>query len=212
MFELEYLGGNALKINGKNVTLVIDGKRSVFGGKDVAASGAVSLGTETRLLPDGAGYKLSVAGPGEYEVGDVMIKGVAAKQHLDDPAAPEHDSTMYAITLGGVRLAILGNIWGELSDEQLEQLGVVDILVLPVGGHGYTLDADEAVKLVGGIDPKIVVPIHYAAPNLSYEVPQDGLDEFVTKLKAPVVEEKSLKIKPGQVLPASVEIHKLAVA
>ncbi len=212
MFEIEYLGGNALKISSKGAVIVIDGKRSVFGGKDVVVSGGVSLGTEARTMATSTDFKLSVSGPGEYEVGDVMIKGIAAKQHLDDPTGPERDSTMYSLMLGGERLAVLGNIWGELSDKQLEALGVVDILVLPVGGHGYTLDADEAIKLIGQIDPKLVIPVHYAAPGLNYEVAQDGLEEFVTKLKAPVVEEKTLKIKSGAVLPAALEVHKLAIS
>ncbi|MCL2094679.1 MBL fold metallo-hydrolase [Candidatus Saccharibacteria bacterium] len=212
MFDLEYGGGNNIKVTTKGLTLVFDAKRSVFGGKDVVVPGGVEFATESRLYLGDKNYKLNINGPGEYEVGSCIIKGIAAKQHLDDPEGKETDSTIYTADVAGFRLAILGNIWGKLTDKQLERIGVIDILVLPVGGRGYTLDAEEAVALTRQIDPKIVIPVHYAGSSLNYEVAQDTADEFIDRLKAPVIEAKSLKLKSGAPLPSELEIHKLSVS
>ena len=85
--------------------------------------------------------------------------------------------------------------WQKLSDEQLEAMGVVDILILPIGGGGYTLDAVDAAKVIRIIEPKIVIPTHYADKSLQYEVPQDELQLFIDELGAPVETVPKYKVK-----------------
>ena len=94
--------------------------------------------------------------------------------------------SVISIEIGDVRIAIIGNIYEKVSDDQLEELGVIDIAIIPVGGNGYTLDATGAANLVRKIDPKVVIPVHYADSALKYEVPQDSLETFVKELGAPV--------------------------
>ena len=83
---------------------------------------------------------------------------------------------------------VVGNIESKLTDDQLENIGVVDFAILPVGGNGYTLDAMGATSIIRQLDPKVVIPVHYNDATLHYEVPQNGVDEFVKNLGAPVVE------------------------
>ena len=64
----------------------------------------------------------------------------------------------------------------------MEEIGVVDIVVIPVGGGGYTLDATSAANMVRQLEPKAVIPIHYADSALHYEVPQDDLSVFVGEM------------------------------
>ena len=79
---------------------------------------------------------------------------------------------------------------------------MVDILVIPVGGGGYTLDATSAATIVRQIEPKAVIPIHYADTGVSYEVPQDTLDTFTKELGAPVEEPVAkYKVKSGASIP-----------
>lgn len=78
---------------------------------------------------------------------------------------------------------------------------MIDILIVPVGGSGYTLDATSAVALVRTISPKIVVPIHYADSGISYEVPQDSAEVFVKEMGAPVENVSKLKVKNDSSLP-----------
>jgi L-ascorbate metabolism protein UlaG (beta-lactamase superfamily) len=99
-------------------------------------------------------------------------------------------------------------MFADITDEQLETLGVIDILIIPVGGFGYTMDAIGAAKIVRKIDPKVVIPTHYADAGTTYPVNQADLDDFIKELGAPVVEEDKLKIKAGS-LPESLTVVKL---
>ncbi len=201
MFDIEYKGANALTITTKKSTLVIDPKLSVAGLKDIVIKDAVELATEARFAINGQDAKLSIEGPGEYGVAGFDIIGIPAQRHLD-AEGQESLSTIYRIEVGDVRVGLLGNIYEKLTDDQLESLGVLDILIIPVGGGGYTLDAVGAASLVRKIDPKVIVPVHYADDGIKYEVPQDSLDLFVKELGAPVETVAKYKVKSFAALPA----------
>lgn len=201
MFDIEYKGGNGVVIATKKTTVVLDPKLSVVGLKDLSVKDAVELATEARFATNDKDARLLIEGPGEYEIGDFSIRGVRATRHLDI-ASDEPISTMYHLEVGDVRLAVLGNIADKLEEDQLEALGIVDILIIPVGGSGYTLDATAAAALTRHIDPKVVIPVHYADPAVKYEVPQDTLDTFVKELGAPTESVSKYKVKAASSLPA----------
>jgi L-ascorbate metabolism protein UlaG (beta-lactamase superfamily) len=99
-----------------------------------------------------------------------------------------------------LNIAVLGNVAAALSEDQLEAIGVVDILVLPVGGYGHSIEPKEAVSLVRSIEPKIVIPTHYAEDGVSYEVPQAPLDDFLKEMGGKHEEAvPKLKLKGGVV-------------
>lgn len=210
MFDIEYKGGNTVVIATKKATLVADPRQSVVGLKDIAVKEAINLATEPRFATEQPDAKLAIEGPGEYEVGDFSIRGTAAQRHIDTEA-DDKIATIYRIEVGDVRIALVGNIAPKLSEDQLEALGMVDIVVLPVGGGGYTLDATAAAALVRSIDPKVVIPVHYADKALSYEVPQDELATFVGELGAPVEEPVAkYKVKSVTSLPATLTVAELS--
>ena len=132
MFEVEYKGANSVIISTKKSTLVVDPKVSVAGLKDVSTKDAVELATEARFSVTNDDARLNIEGPGEYGVGEFDIKGIAAQRHLDSESDPLA-STIYRVEVGEVRIAIIGNIYEKLSDNQLEELGLIDILIIPVG-------------------------------------------------------------------------------
>jgi L-ascorbate metabolism protein UlaG (beta-lactamase superfamily) len=200
MFDIEYKGGNGVVIATKKTTVVVDPKLSLVGLKDIATKDAVELATEPRFATNGKDARLLIEGPGEYEVGDFSIRGVRATRHLDT-SSDEPISTMYRIEVGDTRIAILGNIADKLEDDQLEALGVVDILIIPVGGGGYTLDATAAAALTRHIDPKVIIPVHYADSALKYEVPQDTLETFTKELGLSVESVSKYKVKSAASLP-----------
>lgn len=201
MFDIEYKGGNTIVISSKKGTLVTDPKLSVVGLKDLVIKEAIELATEARFALNSEDARLSIEGPGEYGVANFDIRGVAAQRHLDAESDP-FVSTIYRVEVGDTRIAIVGNIYEKLSEEQLEEIGVVDILVIPVGGNGYTLDATGAAALTRSIDPKAVIPVHYADDGVKYEVVQDPLEIFVKELGAPVEETSKYKLKAASGLPA----------
>jgi hypothetical protein len=205
MFDIEYKGGNTIVITSKKIVLDIDPRTSIVGGKDQKTNGNVELGTETRFLLNNDDARLVIDGPGEYEVGDFTIRGIAATRHIDTPEQ-ELLATVYRLECGDVRLGIIGNVDPSLSDDQLEQLGVIDILIIPVGGGGYTLDATNAAMLIGRIEPKVVIPVHYSDSVLHYEVPQESLESFIKEVSAPTEESSKYKVKSASALPAALTV------
>lgn len=205
MFEIEYKGGNTVLISTKKAVIVADPKLSVVGLKDIVIKDAIEIATESRFALNSQDAKLLIEGPGEYGVAEFDIHGIAAQRHLDS-SDQEKLATIYRIEVGDVRIGLLGNIYETLSEDQLEALGVIDILIVPIGGNGYTLDATGAAGLVHKIDPKIVIPVHYAESGLSYEVPQDSLSTFVGELGAPVETVSKYKSKGIASVPAGLTI------
>lgn len=194
MFDIEYKGGNTVVISTKKNTLVIDPKMSIHKGeKDFVIKNATELATEDRFLTQSDDFALSLSYPGSYEVGDFSINGFAEKRHID--SNDEQKSVIYSIDVLGAKIGLLGNIGPELSDDQLENLGILDILILPVGGNGYTLDATSAAKIARNSDAKVIIPVHYAEDGIDYEVPQNSLDIFIKELGADVEKTSKYKVK-----------------
>ena len=208
MFEIEYKGGNGVVLSTKKAVLNIDPRLSVVGLKDIKTKDEVELATEERFVVENSDARIIIDRPGEYEVGDFTIRGTAATRHIDT-AENDKLSTIYRVECGDVRIAILGNVVPKLTDEQLESIGVVDILIIPVGGGGYTLDATSAAAIVRQVEPKVVIPIHYADSALRYEVPQDSIDTFVKELGAPLESGAKFKVKSAASLPPVLTITQL---
>ncbi|MDD5290238.1 MAG: MBL fold metallo-hydrolase [Patescibacteria group bacterium] len=131
-----------------------------------------------------------INGPGEYEVKGVMVYGIPAF-HDNANGAERGENTMYLIQAEEMWLAHLGDLGQKsLTDEQLGHLEDIDILLLPVGGGGATLDAKAAGEIVSQIEPRVIIPMHYALPGLKFKF--DGVEKFVKEmgLKPETVEEK----------------------
>lgn len=208
MFEIEYKGGNGVVISTKKASIVADPKTSLVGLKDLSVKDAIEIATEARFALNTDDAKLVIEGPGEYGIADFDIRGIAAQRHLDAETEPKV-STIYRIETPELRTAVIGNIYEKLTEDQLEQIGIIDVLVLPVGGNGYTLDPEGAAAIVRTIDPKVVVPVHYDDSGLKYEVPQVSIDEFIKVLGAPVEEAPKLKLKNAAALPPTLTVYKL---
>lgn len=180
--DIEYKGANCIVITTKKTTVVIDPKLSHVGLKDSLPKNAIAIATQADLLASSEDTVV-VDRPGEYEVRDISIKGAAAERMIDHDKSQA--ATIYRLTVGDVTFAVLGHVAVPLSEEQLEALGVVDVAIVPIGGNGYTLDSHQAVSVVRQIDPKVVIPTHYADTSVKYEVPQMELEPFVKELGAP---------------------------
>jgi L-ascorbate metabolism protein UlaG (beta-lactamase superfamily) len=208
MFEIEYKGANTVLISSKSTSLVFDPKLSLVGQKDVMVKDKVELVTESRFKVNG-GETILFEYPGDYEIGDFSIKGIAAHRHID-AGDKAQVATMYRVEVADFRIAVLGNVAPGISEDQLEELGVIDILILPVGGNGYTLDATSAAAIVRKVDPKAVIPVHYTDSGLKYEVPQDDKDVFIKEFGAPVEEVSKYKLKNLAALPEVTTVMVLA--
>jgi len=149
------------------------------------------------------GEPFVVDGPGEYEIKGISILGV--ESFHDQKQGQERGlNTIYLIESEEIRLCHLGDFGQEkLSDEQLEALGGVDILFVPVGGK-TTIDASTAAALVNQLEPKLVVPMHYKLPDLNVEL--DSADKFLKELGAPSKELVDKITVKKKLLPESTEV------
>jgi L-ascorbate metabolism protein UlaG (beta-lactamase superfamily) len=147
------------------------------------------------LIPELKEAKFSADMPGEYEISGVIIHGVGARSHMDEDS--KKTGVIYTIEADDIRVAVAGHIYPELSEAQLEQIGMIDLLIVPVGGNGYTLDGVGALKVVKQLEPKIVIPTHYADKQIKYDVPQQELADALKGLAMePAETVEKLKIKP----------------
>ena len=191
--ELQYYGANCIKLSTKKVSVVVDDTVASIGGTSPTKTGDIALFTVGPHTANKS-VKIVIDEPGEFEVSDVSVQGIAARAHMDEEG--KKSATIYKIIIDDIRVAVVGHVYPKLSNSQLEALNVIDVLIIPVGGNGYTLDSDGALKLIKDIEPKLVIPTHYADKALNYEVPQQTLQDALHGLSMEPVETTSkLKIK-----------------
>lgn len=203
--EITYHGGNCLKINAKKATIVIDDNLVALGQKSITKPDDISLVSSDHV--GSAGGRLVIGMPGEYEVSDISIQGVAARGSMDE--ANTLKATIFKISADDITVVILGHVFADITDDEVEDIGHVDVLFVPVGGSGYTLDGVDALKLIKKFAPKVVVPTHYADGALSYEVPQAKLEDAIKALAMePSQTVQKLKLKSVDI-PESLQLYVL---
>ncbi len=197
MPDVQYLGHACFRIRGRDGVVICDPYgRSV--GLDLGRPTA-HIVTVSHNHPDHNNVaqvrplreKLFVVeAPGEYEVGGILITGVRT-YHDKVKGAELGTNTVYVIHLDEVVFCHLGDLGHELSQSQVEAIGNVDVLFVPVGG-GETIGPAEAINVISQLEPRIVVPMHYATSQMSFEQPLAPLDRFTQELgvKEVVAEEK----------------------
>lgn len=181
--ELQYYGGNCVRITTKEASIVVDDNLEALGLKSITKPDDIVLCTQFVEEPAQQGA-MTIAQPGEYEVSKVAIQGIPARAHMDEEG--KQTATIFKLATSDLRIVVVGHIHPDLEESQLEAIGTVDVLVIPVGGSGYTLDALGALKVIKKIEPKLVIPVHYADPKLHYEVPQAELADALKNMSMEV--------------------------
>ncbi|MGD0284376.1 MAG: MBL fold metallo-hydrolase [Candidatus Saccharimonadales bacterium] len=196
--ELRFYGANCLVFITRQTRVVVDDNLNELGSKTVLKADDIAVYTNQHSLPLKP-VKLVIDGPGEYEVSGVSIQGVGARSFIDEPN--QKNATLYKLLIDDIRILITGHIFPELSDNELESIGAVDILCIPVGGNGYTMDSIGALGLIKKIEPKLIIPTHYAYKSLHYPVPQQSLEDVLKNIgMEPKETIQKLKIKPNDLL------------
>lgn len=145
-----------------------------------------------------------VSGPGEYEVKEIFIQGIPSF-HDSSLGKERGQNTIYTIEAEGIRLCHLGDFGQkELTSEQIEKIGEVNILMVPIGGI-YTISAKEATRIMSQIEPSIIIPMHYQIPKLKLKL--DELDKFLKIMGIKKIESLAkLSIKKKDISPEEAKI------
>lgn len=202
---ITWLGHSCFKIQDKNnsdgVTLVTDPFDKSLGLKvpnieaDIVTVSHDHVDHSNVSALRGTPYIIDSAG--EYDIKGVLVEGINS-YHDEKSGAERGRNIIYRIEVEGISICHLGDLGHVLDNKQLERLGGIDILLIPVGGK-YTLDAAKAVEVISQIEPRIVIPMHYKTEGLKLEI--DPLDKFVKELGLEPTHEEKLKISKKE-LPA----------
>jgi L-ascorbate metabolism protein UlaG (beta-lactamase superfamily) len=119
-----------------------------------------------------------IRGPGEYEVAGVSVIGFPT-YHDAEKGATHGRNTVYLIEIDDVRVCHLGDLGHRLDDTDAETVSSVDVLLVPVGGR-TAMNATQAAEMVRHLEPRYVIPMHYAIPGLTLEL--DPMDRFLKEM------------------------------
>jgi len=119
-----------------------------------------------------------IDGAGEFEIGDVFITAVqtagGGKKSKDKTR-----NTLYVFDYEGITVAHLGDLQEVPTQSEVEALGTVNILLIPVGG-GSSLNAAKAAEVVSVIEPNLVIPMHYSTDAAKIKL--DPLNKFLKEM------------------------------
>jgi L-ascorbate metabolism protein UlaG (beta-lactamase superfamily) len=127
------------------------------------------------------GSSYVIDGPGEYEIGGVFIAGVQSDSSGSRKKSKDNSprNTIYVFDYDGITVAHLGDLKQTPTQSEIESLGTVNVVLVPVGGGGG-LNAAKAAEVISLIEPNLVIPMHYSTPNTKLSL--DSLNKFIKEM------------------------------
>jgi L-ascorbate metabolism protein UlaG (beta-lactamase superfamily) len=182
--EITYLGHSCFKIRGRQTAVITDPYSPDTGynlGKPTADIVTISHDHQDHNNAGAVeGSPKVLRHPGEYEIGGVFIIGIGT-YHDKEKGAERGRNTVFAMEMEELAICHLGDLGHPLSDAQIEEIGKVDVLMIPVGGV-YTINAREAAALVRQMEPRIVLPMHYKTGLFTGDL--EPVDNFLREIGA----------------------------
>ncbi len=189
--DVTWLGHACFRLRGRGAAVVTDPYPPAIGLKLsrmdadlVTVSHDHEDHSYTQVVRDGA---YEVRGPGEYEVAGVSVIGLPTF-HDAEKGATRGRNTVYLIAIDDVRVCHLGDLGHRLDDTEAEAVASPDVLLVPVGGRA-TLNGELAAEVVRQLEPRYVVPMHYAIPGLKIQL--DPVDRFLKEMGVTAAEAQS---------------------
>ena len=144
-----------------------------------------------------------ITGPGEFEIGNVFVTGIQTNGQArqgDDPR-----NTLYVFDYNGMTVLHLGNVNRVPSQAEVEELGPINVALVPVG-DGSSLNAAKAAEIISLLEPNIVIPMHFAVGGTTVKL--DPLSKFLKEMGLPETTETlpSLKVTSVNALPEETRV------
>ena len=199
--QIQYFGLSSFKISTKDAVVITDpfhkdvGLTPPRGQADILIM-ADKTDKRYSAISGISGEPFLMDTPGEYDLKGVAVTGIPLKQE-------DKNVSVFLIESEDMRVLNLTHIkeWN-MKEEELESLGEIDILILPVGGN-TVLSASQASKIVNEIEPKIVIPSHYkmsrgagsssGGNDLIFDL--DPLEKFIKEMGGEKEEMEKLTVK-----------------
>jgi L-ascorbate metabolism protein UlaG (beta-lactamase superfamily) len=185
--DVTWLGHGCFRLRGRGAAVVTDPYPPAIGLKLPRLDAdlvTVSHEHENHNYTQIVREAYEIRGPGEYEVAGVSVIGVPSF-HDSDKGATHGRNTIYLIEIDDVRICHLGDLGSALDDAEAEAISAADVLLVPVGGR-TVINAAQAAQVVRQLEPRFVVPMHYAIPGLKLEL--DTLDRFLKEMAVTAAE------------------------
>ena len=165
--QISWFGHSCFRLEAKEGSILIDPFSKEIGLKPPKIKDDIVLVTHEHYdhnnVADANYEAFVIRNPGEYEKSGIQIQGIPS-WHDNTNGSERGPNTIYVMTAEEITLCHLGDLGQEkLTDQQVEAIGDVDVLMIPVGGN-YTIGPKEAVEVISQIGPKIVMPMHYKIP------------------------------------------------
>ena len=109
-----------------------------------------------------------VKGSGVRTARGIQFRGVAT-YHDGSNGKLRGANIVFCFTVDDIKLCHLGDLGHVLSQVQIDEVGSVDVLFIPVGGS-FTIDATEAGQVCDQLNPKVIIPMHFKTPKCAYPV------------------------------------------
>ena len=201
--EITWLGHSCFRLRGRSVSALTDPYASSSGYSIGRVSADVVTVSNSHphhsAIDQVGGPSIVLDGPGEYEVRGVAITGFRTDLPKRDAESPRN--TAFIFEIDDVTVCHLGDIGNLLTPEQIELSKEVNVLLVPVGGH-CTIAPAQAAEIIAQIEPKIIIPMHYATESsrvdletVDHFLHEMGLSETEAQPKA-VVTASSLPLEP----------------
>ena len=141
-----------------------------------------------------------IKGAGEYEVAGIFIKGFQTTTKLKvGKTEKTFQNTTYCFTLDGMKVTFLGALSQKLGPQHKEIIDETDILFVPVGGDGHTLNPYDAEKIAVSLEPKLVIPMDYNEQTLPLFLKEAGAEK-VEPVEKLTIKKKDIEGKLGEVV------------
>ena len=194
--EITWYGRACFRLKGKRATVITDPCPPKTG--FVAGKHDVDLLTISHDHPDYAytrsiHARMTLTRPGEYEFADLLVTGVRT-WHDGVEGAERGENVIFAFEVDGVHVCHLGDLGHVLTDDQLHELGPIDVLLVPAGGN-FTLSPREAAEVVAQLEPKVVIPMHFATDGASTDLL--GPETFLHELAAEPIRLPKASLTPS---------------
>ncbi|AKM84884.1 TPA: MBL fold metallo-hydrolase [Patescibacteria group bacterium] len=181
--DIKWIGHACFQLRGRDVSIVTDPFSSETGlNLPVLTADVLTISHNhfDHNYTAGVTAAITFDTPGEFEFKGARIRGIRTF-HDESGGAERGGNIMFLFVIDGLSVLHCGDL-GHLPDDALiDTLGDIDVLLLPVGGK-YTLPVEAAVEFVRQVEPKIVVPMHFAIPGLKIDIA--GAEQFIHQLGA----------------------------